>query len=901
MSIFDYNDPIISRLRKNTIDDPYVSKTEYFIIENGKVVLTELPSKFHRVTVSGDGITWIEKDKKIENSNEFMVDYTNKIITFDAIHNGKQLQFDYTGRGLQYLPTSMIYTKTTNGEVTETLENIIATGESAIENIQILDQKIKEVDNLITETQYNEVWSSTTTYSKNNIVSLNGSSFISLKDNNINNNPNPDADTLYWGVLAKKGDQGSQGLQGVKGDKGATLTPRGLYDPAVTYQYGDLVTYDGSTYYAIQTTTGNLPTNITYWEVFMNGGGDMQKDTYDTNNNGQVDKADDSDKLGGQLPSYYAKATELHSHTNKDSLDRLGVDASNNLTIDGNLYESGAKINDATTSTTTAWSSQKTSDEISVLSEELLTYKNDVAVNVKDFGAVGDGITDDTTSILNAINSGNRIVFDKNANYKVTNTILISKGIEININGSIINFELSSTIPAFSIKSDNVKIHNGTINVVGTVMGGDGTSLNCIVAGNQGNGVGYRNLHFSELTVSTNRNDAGATIGVLGECSNVVIENINVPDNANCRNVIGCEWGGTTSGTGHPHNIKINNIKVGKLTYPTSGSTGYGYVVWLSSTFNVEITNIIAEECFGLVGVMTGDKSNDYAPVSYKDKIGRNIILNNLTCESIYGYPVRVYGKGSQSENVLDQSAEITNLYAKARIGEVISGVTLEYCRNVKLSKFILDGFNFGFSTGANCERPLVENGIILNSKVYGLNFGSSNGICENPIARNIHFQGNNANNGAGTGTSAIVLNNVTKPVVEYCTFGEIGVNETQKYSIFIGANSIFARINENHTYNLALNGVAYVNNVSTTPDINTFGTNNTSEVGLNNQGGAPIFQKSITGARIFWGSTIPTSGTYDVGDIMYFTLPTASGHIGAVCVTSGSPGTWKNFGAITS
>ena len=38
------------------------------------------------------------------------------------------------------------------------------------------------------------------------------------------------------------------------------------------------------------------------------GAGDMLKSVYDTNNNGKVD---DSDKLGGQLPSYYAKASAI--------------------------------------------------------------------------------------------------------------------------------------------------------------------------------------------------------------------------------------------------------------------------------------------------------------------------------------------------------------------------------------------------------------------------------------------------------------------------------------------------------------------------------------------------------------------------------------------------------------
>lgn len=44
------------------------------------------------------------------------------------------------------------------------------------------------------------------------------------------------------------------------------------------------------------------------------GAGDMMKSKYDIDNNGQVDKADDADKLGGQLPSYYAKSHELNNY-----------------------------------------------------------------------------------------------------------------------------------------------------------------------------------------------------------------------------------------------------------------------------------------------------------------------------------------------------------------------------------------------------------------------------------------------------------------------------------------------------------------------------------------------------------------------------------------------------------
>lgn len=44
------------------------------------------------------------------------------------------------------------------------------------------------------------------------------------------------------------------------------------------------------------------------------GAGDMLKSVYDTDNNGKVDSADDADKLGGQAPSYYAKATDLSGY-----------------------------------------------------------------------------------------------------------------------------------------------------------------------------------------------------------------------------------------------------------------------------------------------------------------------------------------------------------------------------------------------------------------------------------------------------------------------------------------------------------------------------------------------------------------------------------------------------------
>lgn len=45
------------------------------------------------------------------------------------------------------------------------------------------------------------------------------------------------------------------------------IKPTGVYNSAATYGIGDSVSYNNSSYIAIQATTGNAPTNTTYWQL----------------------------------------------------------------------------------------------------------------------------------------------------------------------------------------------------------------------------------------------------------------------------------------------------------------------------------------------------------------------------------------------------------------------------------------------------------------------------------------------------------------------------------------------------------------------------------------------------------------------------------------------------------
>jgi hypothetical protein len=47
------------------------------------------------------------------------------------------------------------------------------------------------------------------------------------------------------------------------------------------------------------------------------------------------------------------------------------------------------------------------------------------------------------------------------------------------------------------------------------------------------------------------------------------------------------------------------------------------------------------------------------------------------------------------------------------------------------------------------------------------------------------------------------------------------------------------------------------------------------------------------------YGTIAPTTGTWFVGDKVYNSAPTATGYLGFVCITAGTPGIWKGFGLI--
>ena len=97
------------------------------------------------------------------------------------------------------------------------------------------------------------------------------------------------SDNGAWVLVVNiKGPQGIQGLQGIQGGQGpigltgaqgipgpigpAGLTWKGPYNASISYVSDDAVGYNGASYFCIAPTTGNIPTNETYWALMASQG-----------------------------------------------------------------------------------------------------------------------------------------------------------------------------------------------------------------------------------------------------------------------------------------------------------------------------------------------------------------------------------------------------------------------------------------------------------------------------------------------------------------------------------------------------------------------------------------------------------------------------------------------------
>lgn len=145
-----YNDGNIFQKRQGTTNDPFVPVSETLQIINGKVQLREVPARFNKVTVSGQSVTWVEVENTTLSDNTFTVDYVYGNVFFHPVNEGKTVNFSYTGTGSWAISSQRVWTKQSNNQVTETLQNVIDNTTTAVNNYNGM---VTTVNNKIADTE----------------------------------------------------------------------------------------------------------------------------------------------------------------------------------------------------------------------------------------------------------------------------------------------------------------------------------------------------------------------------------------------------------------------------------------------------------------------------------------------------------------------------------------------------------------------------------------------------------------------------------------------------------------------------------------------------------------------------------------------------------------------------
>ena len=558
-------------------------------------------------------------------------------------------------------------------------------------------------------------------------------------------------------------------------------------------------------------------------------------------------------------------------------------------------------------------------------------------VSVIDFGAVGDGIADNTTAIQNALNEGGIISFPAGTFIAgpltlLSNTTLIfSPGTVLKAKTGFTQFQ--RFLQGSSISNVTIFGNKGQIEMLKSEY----------TTGEDRHGIaffgGCSNISIYDLVVKDTGGDGFYVNGDNVSLVNCVSDNarrngLSIIAGSNI-NIIGGEYKNTI-GTNPQAGIDIEpdlstevlqNVNLIGVKTSNNARTGISFVPFnTTSPVSVKVVNCTSVNDGSLASLGAGHGM--LFALSPAHTIAGEIIVENCTIETPKAAGVTFFNWTKNCPYVKLRNVNVINAGGEAVVSNVFNngfGANSSVAINDNLGNFEL----INCSAKDTRSVPFMQVGCFLQTNFDGL---------ENIYIENFEQFGQTSGY-----VSNVVFGNsfdVTNVKVVYAQETIISASATQNLNRDSWGNTFTNGGETSHTINLPVAS----NNVGMTlffrvtaaggflrviPNALDTILRYGSEVGIsivgvrigdyfkleslgNNQwlvsettgqihsliGNAPSSYVRVSNGN---SSAIPTTGTWSVGDIIYQATPVAGGNIGWVCVTAGTPGTWKSFGAIAS
>ncbi|MBP3887759.1 MAG: right-handed parallel beta-helix repeat-containing protein [Cellulosilyticum sp.] len=474
------------------------------------------------------------------------------------------------------------------------------------------------------------------------------------------------------------------------------------------------------------------------------------------------------------------------------------------------------------------------------------------------FGAVGDGVNDDTQALKDCFVGGGYIYLSKT--YKITDTITVESNTTVyGSEKSLVHMVSETMRQVFDCSDTENTMFDGIIIEGSEHWDGQTDARAQIESGLYYGGTLCKNIIIKNCKFTK----LGQSAIYLFITENVLIDNCymsykenpagSFPAAANYNNgirvyrksdnltITNCEIWDVAIGIYLPHhggNMKVDNCYIHNISAQHAFYCAVG---------DCTISNcVIADIEGGAIGLQFDDSS---------DVSNFTRLINNRIERTSSAITIR---------NVYDDNITFFNVIVDGNyISDCLNGIQIVKVGNITISNNMLESMKqHGILLTGHNEQVMIDNNIIHNCG-QDERAGYTNGI---EIIDNdgVIIKNNN-----------IISDDHKMAVGIMCDSRSVTLNVEVLNNVIKGASSFSIR------------------EISAT-SITCCEGNSIDGATLP----SPIIAKGETLAR-YTNSSEPSTGSHIKGEIVYNSNPSAGGNIGWVCVTSGSPGTWKAFGSI--